>query len=194
MSAVSLSGTYRDLLTQPSDIQAHLERFVALVETLDAQRVAELGVRQGVSTVAWLEGLRRTGGHLWAVDLEPCPLEHRQLTFLRGDDCSPEIVDAIPDDLDIVFVDSSHLYAHTQREIELYLPKLTLGGCIVFHDVDVERHPHHPDDEIPFPVRTAVEEAATQGGWDVDWFADTCGWNPDDGFDGTSVGLAVAWP
>lgn len=194
MSQVSLESTYRQLLGQPSDIRDHLERFVALVEALDAQRVCELGVRQGISTVAWLEGLRRTGGHLWAVDVDECPIEHRQLTFVRGDDCSPEVVAQIPDDLDIVFVDTSHLYVHTQREIELYAPKLAPGGCIVFHDVDGERFAHHPDDEVPYPVRCAVEEAASDRDWTVDWFTDTCGWDPDEGFDGSSAGLAVCWP
>lgn len=194
MSTVSLSETYRNLLDQPSDVQAHLPTMVALVEALDAQRVCELGVRHGVSTVAWLEGLRRTGGHLWAVDIEPCGVEHRQLTFVRGDDCSEEVLAQIPDDLDIVFVDSSHLFVHTRREIELYVPKLAEGGAIVFHDVDVERFDHHPDDEVPYPVRCAVEEAASDGDWTVDWHHDTCGWNPDDGFDGSSVGLAVCWP
>lgn len=194
MTQTSLESTYRQLLTQPSDIQAHLPRLVTLVEKLNAQRVCELGVRTGVSTVAWLEGLRRTGGHLWAVDVDECPIEHRQLTSIRGDDCSPEVVAQIPDDLDIVFVDTSHLYVHTQREIELYLPKLAIGGCMVFHDVAVERFHDHPDDEPPFPVRTAVEEAAFEGGWSVDWFDDTCGWDPDRGFNGSSVGLAVCWP
>lgn len=194
MTQTSLSATYQQLLAQPSDIRDHLGRFVALVEALDAQRICELGVRQGVSTVAWLEGLRRTGGHLWSCDIEPCPIDHRQLTFLRGDDCSPEVYDKIPDDLDIVFLDTSHLYSATRRELEIYAPKLVEGGCVVLHDVDVERFPQHPDDEPPFPVRKALEEAAHEGSWEVEWFSDTCGWDPEEGFNGTSVGLAIAWP
>lgn len=185
MTQVSLTDTYRQMCQQPSDIQAHLPRFVALCENLDAQRVLELGVRTGVSTIAWLEGLRRTGGHLWAVDVEPCPIEHAQLTFIRGDDCDQAVLDQIPDDLDLIFVDTSHLYSHTQREIELYLPKLAPGGAILFHDTAVERFDHHPDDEIPFPVRTAVQEAADEGGWELDYFDDSHGltvcWVPAEG-------------
>lgn len=179
-SSIGVTAAYEQMLATPSDIRGHLARFVTLVEQLDAQRVCELGVRTGVSTVAWLEGLRRTGGHLWAVDVNPCPIQHHQLTFLQGDDCG-DVHAQIPEDLDIVFVDSSHLYVHTVAEIDLYAPKLAPGGCMVFHDVAVERFDHHPDDEIPFPVRTAVEEAAFELGWDVDW------WEND-------FGLAVAWP
>lgn len=181
MSQVSLESTYRQLLAQPSDIREHLPRLVTLVEKLNAQRVCELGVRTGVSTVAWLEGLRRTGGHLWAVDVDECPIEHRQMTFVRGDDCDPAVVAQIPDDLDIVFVDSSHLHQHTVREIEIYAPKLAPGGAMLFHDVDVEVFEHHPEGEPPFPVRKAVEQAAFERDWDVDWFTG-------------SHGLAVAWP
>lgn len=180
-SSIGVTAAYEQMLETPSDIRGHLARFVTLVEQLDAQRVCELGVRTGVSTIAWLEGLRRTGGQLFAVDLDPCPIQHRQLTFIRGDDCDPDVVAQIPDELDIVFIDSSHLHGHTVKEIELYLPKLSLGGCMVFHDTAVERFDHHPDDERPFPVRTAVDQAVFEGGWQVDWFDD-------------SYGLAICWP
>lgn len=182
MSAVSLSETYRRVLTQPSDVQEHLPTFVALVEQLEAQRVCELGVRGGVSTIAWLEGLRRTGGHLWGVDVQPsAPFEHRQLTFISGDDCDPAVIAQVPDDLDAIFVDTSHLYSHTVREIELWAPKVAPGGCLVFHDVAEERFDHHPDDEPAWPVRRAVMEAALELDWDLDW-TERC------------HGLAVAWP
>jgi predicted O-methyltransferase YrrM len=190
----SVAEAYAQLRHQPSDIREHLDTFVALTKALDAQRVCELGVRSGVSTIAWLHGLNGTGGHLWAVDIDPATVEHQRLTFVQGDDCSPEVLGQIPDDLDIVLVDSSHLYVHTVREIELYAPKLAPGGCMVFHDVDIERFDHHPDDEPPFPVRKAVEEAAHELGWQVDWASDTCGWDAAEGFNGSSCGLAVCWP
>lgn len=177
----SVAEAYAQLRHQPSDIREHLPRFVDLVVNLDAQKVCELGVRTGVSTVAWLEGLRATGGHLYAVDINPAPFEHQSMTFLQGDDCDPAVHGAIPDDLDLLFIDSSHLHIHTVREIELYVPKLAPGGAVVFHDVDVERFEHHPDDEIPYPVRTAVEQAAHEGDWQVDWITG-------------SYGLAVCWP
>lgn len=190
----TVSDAYQRALAAESDIRDHLPRFVDLVVALDAKRVCELGVRGGVSTVAWLEGLRRTDGHLWGVDIEPAPFTHERMTFIRGDDCDPETVIQVPWDLDVVFVDSSHLYAHTRREIELWLPRLAEGGAMVFHDVDIERFVHHPDDEPPFPVRKAVEEAAHELGWEVDWRTDTCAWDPDEGFNGGSCGLAICWP
>lgn len=193
-STIGVTAAYQQMRNMPSDIQAHLGRFVALCENLHAQRVCELGVRSGVSTIAWLEGLRRTGGHLWAVDVDPAPLQHPQMTFVRGDDCDQAVIDQVPDDLDLIFVDTSHLYSHTVRETELWAPKLAPGGCMVFHDVDGERFAHHPDDEPPYPVRKAVEEAAHERDWSVDWFTDTCGWDPDEGFNGSSAGLAVCWP
>jgi hypothetical protein len=58
----SLTEQYQTVCVTPSDIVDHLPRFVAMVEELDAQHVIELGTRTGVSTIAWLYGLAKTGG------------------------------------------------------------------------------------------------------------------------------------
>lgn len=177
---MSLWAAYNDVRNTPSDVQGHLDTFVKLVSALEATQVIELGVRAGTSTIAWLYALELTEGHLWAVDVNEAPFLHRRLTFLRGDDCDPQITAALPE-ADVVFVDSSHLYTHTVREIELYAPKVRSGGCIIFHDVAVERFDHHAEDEPPWPVRRAVAEAAMEHGWAVDWTE-------------SHYGLAICWP
>ncbi len=185
---------YEQIRDADTDIRDHLPTFVDLVVDLDAVRVCELGVRGGISTIAWLMGLEQTDGRLWGVDILPPPFEHERLTFVSGDDCDQAVIDQVPDDLDILFVDTSHLYSHTAMEIERWAPKVADGGAILFHDVDIERFDHHGDDEPPFPVRKAVEEAAHELGWQVDWVTDTCGWDPGEGFNGSSCGLAICWP
>jgi cephalosporin hydroxylase len=37
-------------------------------------------------------------------------------------------------DYDIVFIDTSHLYAHTQFEIRTFAPLLSKDGMLIFHD------------------------------------------------------------
>lgn len=172
---------YESLLVADTDVKDHLPTFRQLVVDLDAVRVCELGVRGGVSTVAWLMGLEQTDGRLWGVDVAPAPFTHPRLTFLRGDDCDQAVIDQVPDDLDVLFIDTSHHYIQTQREIELWAPKLGDGGCMVFHDTAVKEFDHHDGDEPPFPVRKAVEEAGFELGWEIDW-RENC------------FGLAVCWP
>jgi predicted O-methyltransferase YrrM len=178
---VKVPELYEQIRDADTDVRDHLPLFVDLVVDLDAVRVCELGVRGGISTIAWLMGLEQTNGRLWAIDINPAPFDHSRMTFVQGDDCDQAVIDQVPDDLDILFVDSSHLYSHTAMEIERWTPKVGDGGCIVFHDTAEERFDHHPDDEPPFPVRKAVEEAAHELGWQVDWY-ENC------------HGLAVCWP
>ena len=61
--------------TQWSDVYDHLGTFVGTAKELHAQKVIELGVRYGVSTIAWITAMHLTGGHLWAVDGAPPVIE-----------------------------------------------------------------------------------------------------------------------
>lgn len=152
-----LADLYERACSTPSDIWEHLPTFVELCAALDARKVVELGVRTGVSTIAWLHGLEHTGGHLWSVDIsEPPEIPGAaRWTFLQGDDRDPSIIAALPADVDIVFIDTSHTYAHTLQELALYTPRVRKGGRIVLHDTEVE----HPDGttDTDYPVRRAVE-------------------------------------
>lgn len=148
---------YEDARRTPSDINEHLETFVALVHELDAKTVVELGTRTGVSTVAWLHALEETGGELWSVDIDAQPEigTYPHWTYIQGDDCDPNIYTQLPC-ADIVFIDTSHAYDHTCQELSLYRWLVRAGGKIVLHDTEL------PNPEFtsgkPFPVRRAIEE------------------------------------
>lgn len=160
-----------------SDIQDHLPRFSDLVVSLDAQVVIELGVRWGTSAIAWLHGLQQTGGYLFAVDIEHLPIAvdgHHQMMRVTGDDCDQRVLRRLPLSADIVFVDSSHRYEHTCREIELYAGRVRPGGVMVFHDTNMRAFEHLPD-ERPWPVRTAVEEWIGRSGFSVETYSDSYG-------------------
>ena len=161
----SLSARYAELRQTPSDINEHLPTFVALCEQLDARKVVELGTRSGVSTIAWLYGLEARG-HLWSVDLDPAPPlfadDHPGWTFIRGDDLDPGVYTRLPGDVDIVFVDTSHAYDQTLRELNLYRWLVRPGGRIVLHDTALPR----PEGVSgpSFPVRRAIDAFCTGEG------------------------------
>jgi predicted O-methyltransferase YrrM len=140
---------YDETRTRSSDIQDHLPYFVDLCITHNIQTVIELGVRGGISTAAWLWGLEQTGGHLYSVDIDPAPYEADNWTFIQGDDLI--IADQLPDEADVIFVDTSHTYEQTKAEIELYLPRTR--KFMLFHDTDVAE----------FGVRRALDELCL--GW-----------------------------
>lgn len=151
---------FEEVCDTPSDIVDHLHTFVALVDELDATRVIELGVRAGNSTAAWLYALEDDGGHLWSVDVTS-PSRwvgvFPHWTFVLGDDTSPAVLDRLPTDVDIVFIDTSHAYRHTELELALYVPRVRSGGRVVLHDTEV-RYPDGITDGVEFPVKRAISE------------------------------------
>jgi predicted O-methyltransferase YrrM/GT2 family glycosyltransferase len=144
-----------------TDISEHLPTFLELVLKSEAQTVIELGVRTGVSTIAWLYGLSFTGGHLYSVDIDPAPagINHENWHFIRGDDLDPRTLEQLPDNADIVFIDTDHRYELTQAEIKEYSQRVVPGGYVVFHDINVKQFDHHVLGSQPlYPVRKAVLE------------------------------------
>lgn len=164
---MSLATDYHQLCRTPSDIWLHLPRMVALVEELDAQHVIELGTRTGVSTIAWLHALERTGGRLTSVDLDAAPPigVHPHWTFIQGDDCDPDVVSRL-EPADIVFVDTSHHYSHTVRELNLYRWLVRPGGVMCLHDTELPVPEGAPAGDPPFPVKRAVREFVKANGYD----------------------------
>lgn len=165
---MSLRDEYERVCATPSDIRNHLPRFVDMVVAGNVRHVIELGTRTGVSTIAWLYGLEQTGGRLTSVDIDPAPQigSYGHWEFIQGDDCSPEVFAQLAP-AGIVFIDTSHLYEHTVRELHLYRHLVEPGGLLVLHDTQLER-PEGAPARPRFPVRVAVEEFCAAEGFE--WF------------------------
>lgn len=172
---MSLLERYEEVAATPSDIVDHLPRFVEMVDMLDAQVVIELGTRTGVSTIAWLYALERTGGRLFSVDIDPRPEigEWDHWTFIQGDDLDPAVVSRLPQ-ADIVFIDTSHLYEHTLRELAVYRWLVRSGGLMVCHDTQLAQ-PIGAPARPRFPVRSAIEAFCKEEGYRWSEFTDSWG-------------------
>lgn len=173
----ALKERYDRVLNAPSDIVEHLPTLVKNVIDLKAKKVIEIGVRYGVSTIAWLYALQPdigTGGQLWAVDCSFPVAETKDapnlldpqggLTvlpywmFLLGDAHSKMVKDALPDKVDIIFIDTNHVYDEVLLELEMYYPKVRKGGRILLHDTAIEDTGNRGNRaKVSYPVRTAIE-------------------------------------
>lgn len=169
-----IADLYRELCKAPSDINEHLPAFGHFVAEVGqdfrgrapdahfgACKVIELGVRHGVSTIAWLHALSSVeGGHLWSVDrsfpgddapIRQVNVQPDRWTFVLGDDLGKHTLEALPDLVDIVFIDTAHTLAHTYRELCTYGLRVRPGGVILLHDT-LENAV-----ETGYPVRTAID-------------------------------------
>ncbi len=152
-----------------SDIVDHLPRLHDEASIGDAV-VIELGVRSGNSTAAFLAAIETNGGFLHSVDIRPCQLPwgtHPQWSFTVGDDLV--LADDLPDDVDIVFIDTSHHYLQTLAELELFAPKVKPGGVVLLHDTELEHPDGAPASDPPYPVAAALRQYAADTGATVEW-------------------------
>lgn len=180
MTIETLVERYEGLCRESVDMHAHMPTFVQAVNDLSATKVIELGVRYGHSTIAWLYALRH-GGHLWSVDCSfPIPADPHSTsaydsinlldpqgalgvipwwTFILGYDTWDSVLECLPDDgVDIVFLDTNHVYEETLVELDLYLPRVRPGGRIFLHDTALEATGNAVTPQPPYPVLTAMRE------------------------------------
>jgi predicted O-methyltransferase YrrM len=143
--------------TKPTDINDHLHRlFVEGVRT-DPNTIVELGVRGGESTRVFSAVADRTGAQIVSVDIDPCDnaTSYPNWQFVQSDDvefanrweswCEDNSVDST---IDLLFVDTSHLYDHTVKEVEVWLPKLAPDGVAIFHDTNLTRFYRRRDNSL----------------------------------------------
>jgi len=113
--------------------------------------IVELGTRGGESTRTILAAARHLRATLLSIDLNPCgdiglpPNLRERWTFVQADDvdfgkrgfvpwCAAQ---GIEPSIHAMFIDTSHHYEHTAREIETWFPYVAANGIILFHDTNM---------------------------------------------------------
>jgi cephalosporin hydroxylase len=130
-----------------SDISDHL--VTLFTESLSAtpKLIVELGVRGGESTFVLERVARLCGASLVSVDIEECSYfsSYDKRVFVKSDDiafarafpgfCAARGVDPR---IDVLFIDTSHLYEHTVQEIDAWFPFLASRAVVFFHDTNLK--------------------------------------------------------
>lgn len=60
--------------------------------------------------------------------------EMQNVYFLEGSSHDRVIIDCVPDDIAWLYIDGCHCYDCAYDDIQLWVPKVALGGYVLFHD------------------------------------------------------------
>lgn len=113
--------------------------------------IVELGTRGGESTRAILAAAQHVGARVLSIDIDPRPefaLPERcekAWEFVQADDvefgenqfepwCR---ANGLLPQADALFIDTSHEYEHTRREIEIWFRFVPKNGIVMFHDTNM---------------------------------------------------------
>lgn len=111
-----------------------IPNMLEMVLNTKAQVILETGTNIGDSARVWLEGLKKTGGELWTVDVAEYDNSWADgisnIHLLKGSSIE------IPWDkqIDILYLDSDHTYGHVTKELMKFGPYVRVGGAIVLND------------------------------------------------------------
>lgn len=122
-----------------ADIYEHLPTLATL--SAECNHITEMGVRNCVSTWAFVEGLAKTKGELVSIDInnppEPnlkavediCKERGVKFSFVLGDTTKIKIKET-----DMLFIDTDHTYEQLSQEFEMHSHKAR--KYIVLHDTE----------------------------------------------------------
>ena len=145
----------------------------ALVAGNGIRRIVQLGHHYGYSALLLGFTLRAMGARpgLFTIDIDAsaCEFTRRWIAHAglgdnvvvrEGDSADPRLADEAATVLEgppeLVLIDSSHAYAHTLAELDLWTPRLPVGGLVLLHDASVFATAFDPTSEGG--VRRAIEE------------------------------------
>lgn len=128
------------IMVQPTDIHEHLQTLYMLTVELNLKNILELGTRTGESTIALLSAAKKIHGKVTSVDIDSCNTAKERIkalnldgdwNFIQQNDLQLNWTEEI----DHLFIDTSHTYEHTMSEFKKFEPFVRKGGLITLHDI-----------------------------------------------------------
>ena len=133
--------------------------------------IVNIGAADGVSTVAMLEA--RPDCFIFSVDIGECPQERANVEAAGLDPArlvrllgrSQDIGKEFPYEADLVLDDGGHDYGSVRGDIEVWGPKVKIGGILAFHDYIPGENPPNNPGEVYEAVTENLPDWFEQIGW-----------------------------
>ena len=105
---------------------------------IDQLNILEFGVHAGYSTSLFLDVCKLNNGKLYSVDVNDYSKSFKDpnWTFIKSrDDNFDYIGKLIPDNVDVILIDTLHKANHVEKILYNYYPKLKKDGLIIVDDI-----------------------------------------------------------
>ena len=155
-----------------TDIRSHLKELFTFTLFFAPRTIVELGVRSGWSTRVFSAAAKLVGAKMIGIDLsESCKDVYARVVgeaggFAVTGDSADMAADfplwvsdrhdlGLANTVDLLFIDTSHLYEDTVRELAAWAPLLSEKAAIVLHDTN-----------LPSSCAYARKDGSAGEGWD----------------------------
>lgn len=111
---------------------------ITRIENIQNIKILEIGVQKGISTNYFLDLCDKNNGELYSVDIDNCSevSNNPRWRFIHSrDDDFDKIFSLIPNQVDVIYIDSLHEALHVEKLIYNYYSKLKVGGYIFIDDI-----------------------------------------------------------
>lgn len=126
-----------------------------LAQEMKPKIIVELGTWKGDSTCRLAYGAPEA--KVITVDIGALPEAYEKtkkfdnIEMVKGGSLDNKIIDYIPDEIDILFIDTLHDYEQVMAEYIAYSPKVKKGGVILYDDVIINKGMEMFWEEVSIP-------------------------------------------
>jgi cephalosporin hydroxylase len=131
-----------------TDISDHLLNLFMESLSISPKMIVELGVLEGESLFIFEKVAKICNSLIVSVDINDCSNvgSYDKWFFVHKNDTDFAIIfddwckeKNIKPEIDVLFIDTSHVYEHTCEEINLWFPFLSKKAKVFFHDTNLKR-------------------------------------------------------
>jgi len=127
-----------------TDISSHLETIYKETYAMNPKVIVELGIRGAESSRVFACITEELNAHLIGVDIAPpyqfhySTIKNSRLVIMDDVECASTYSDLLKGMINVLFIDTSHLYDHTVKEIAAWFPLLSDKALVIFHDTNLD--------------------------------------------------------
>tara|TARA_B100001179_G_C18584532_1_gene401544 strand:+ start:460 stop:1086 length:627 start_codon:yes stop_codon:yes gene_type:complete len=108
------------------------------ISQLENPLIVEFGVKNGISTNIFLDICKKKNGKLFSIDIDDCSnvSKSNNWTFIKTRDDNFEFLEKkLPDQFDLIYLDTIHTANHVEKIFYHYYQKLKINGLFIIDDI-----------------------------------------------------------